>query len=136
MGTLFRMMKRWDWFIIGALIVLSFVPVWIFGIARAGEADKGGFIAIVSVDHQEVKRIRLDHAADQTFTVEDGDGGYNTIEVQHGKIRVKGANCSDQVCVRTGFISEPGETIVCLPHKVVIEIKGMEQSEDGLIISS
>ena len=34
------------------------------------------------------------------------------------------ANCGDHTCVRTGEIFRDGETIVCLPHKLVIAVEG------------
>ena len=35
---------------------------------------------------------------------------------------MKDANCPDKICEGHNKISYKGETIVCLPHKVVIEI--------------
>ena len=32
------------------------------------------------------------------------------------------ANCPDKVCIHTGFINKPGQSIVCLPHKINIKI--------------
>ena len=52
-------------------------------------------------------------------------------------IRIKGANCADQVCVQFGFLSRPGETAVCLPHKFIIEIETVAgNADDETIISS
>ena len=38
--------------------------------------------------------------------------------------------CPDKICLRSDYISKIGETVVCLPHKVVIEIKGKANIED------
>ena len=66
-----------------------------------------------------------------TFTVE-GPGGFpNTIEVEHGRIRVREAGCPDQVCVGQGYISDGTVPIVCLPNKLVIEITGGGDSLDA-----
>ena len=46
------------------------------------------------------------------------------------------ANCNDALCVKQGNISKVGQTIICLPHKLIIEIKGDElDSKDDLILS-
>ena len=36
------------------------------------------------------------------------------------------ANCGDHTCIRTGAISREGETIVCLPHRMVVRVEGGE----------
>ena len=63
-------------------------------------------------------------AAPCTFTVRDDAGHENTVEVQHGRIRVVSANCPDQVCVRTGWLSAGTRPIVCLPAKLTIRLEG------------
>ena len=39
------------------------------------------------------------------------------------------ADCRNKVGINTGFISEVGEMIVCLPHQVLVQIKGAEEKE-------
>ncbi|HHW99060.1 MAG TPA: NusG domain II-containing protein [Firmicutes bacterium] len=66
--------------------------------------------------------------------VEDGQGGYNIISVERGRIRVIEANCPEQVDVMQGWISEPHQSLVCLPHKLVVKIVGQEKSDvDGIV---
>lgn len=58
------------------------------------------------------------------FTVWDAAGkDYNTIEVDHGRIRVKAANCAEQIDVKAGWLQKLGDMAVCLPHRLVIELK-------------
>ena len=52
------------------------------------------------------------------------DGGVNTIRIGDGKVRVESADCPGQDCVKQGTISQPGEEIICLPHRLVIRIEG------------
>lgn len=139
MKSYYKMIKRWDIIVVFSLILLSFIPFFIFTYVQADRATPTSVnVAVISVDGKEVKRITLttDNQKTDIFDVHDGDGGVNTIEVKDNKIRIKSANCSDQVCVLTGFISKPGETIVCLPHKVLIEIVSENHNSDEMIISS
>ena len=82
---------------------------------------------MVHITQNGLKQMELDlEQVDEpySFTV-DGPGGFsNTIEVEHGRIRVREAGCPDQVCVNQGWISDGTVPIVCLPNKLVIEIKG------------
>ena len=40
------------------------------------------------------------------------------------------ANCHNHDCMQQGSISKTGETIVCLPHKLVLEVTGGEEEFD------
>ena len=59
------------------------------------------------------------------FTVES-DLGYNTIRVENGSVAIVEADCPDQICVNQGSISDSAVPIVCLPHRLVIQIKGVD----------
>ncbi len=52
-----------------------------------------------------------------------GDGEYNDILVENGKIRIADASCPDKLCVNMGYISEPLMPITCLPNHLVIRIE-------------
>ena len=56
-----------------------------------------------------------------SFTLEDGSGA-NTVQVERGRIRISAADCPDQVCVKQGWISGGAVPIICLPHRLTIEI--------------
>ncbi len=61
-------------------------------------------------------------SSDRTETISCPDGGSNTMEIKDGAACMKEADCPDKVCVGMRRISKSGETIVCLPHKLVIAI--------------
>jgi len=44
------------------------------------------------------------------------------LEVNEGKIRVLKSTCPNKLCVNLGYIEFPGQKIVCIPNKTVIEI--------------
>ena len=93
--------------------------------------------AIIKVDRDVYKEIPLsDLKEDDTFTVETPNGN-NTILVKDKSISITHADCHDSLCVKQGSKSKVGDTIVCLPHKLIIEIKGKEEdsSSDDIILS-
>jgi hypothetical protein len=57
-----------------------------------------------------------------TFTIEN-EIGMNKIEVENGSIRVSESDCRDASCVRQGWISSGARPIVCLPHRLVIQLE-------------
>ena len=48
---------------------------------------------------------------------------YNIVEIKGGTVSVTEASCKNQVCVRHGAISRSGESIVCLPNRLVVRIE-------------
>ena len=60
-------------------------------------------------------------AKDQVIEVKEKDF-YNCIRIQDGKAYMEEANCPDGYCEEQGKISGRTQTIVCLPHKLVVEV--------------
>ena len=113
-------MKKNDWILICILLVVAvgfYIGIHVF-------QEKGSTV-IVTVDGEEVASFPLDE--DTTYEITGVDSGYNTLVIADGEAYLSDADCPDLVCVHTGKISQEGETIVCLPHKVVVSIEG-----DGL----
>ena len=91
-----------------------------------------GVVARITLDGELVEEIDLSAVTEPyTFTLEGPGGFTNTIEVEHGRIRVLEAGCPDQVCVNQGYISDGTVPIVCLPNRLVIEIGGGGDSLDA-----
>ena len=89
-------------------------------------------VAWITLDGALVQEIDLDKVgASFTFTVTGASGLTNTILVEQGRIRVSEANCPDQVCVDQGWISNGTVPIVCLPHKLMIQIVGGGEALDA-----
>ena len=51
----------------------------------------------------------------------------NIVVIENGRAHMKDADCPDKLCMRQGAISRDGQTIVCLPHKLVVEVIGGEK---------
>lgn len=47
----------------------------------------------------------------------------NTVTIKDGKVFISYADCPDKVCFKHSPISKRGETIICLPNKVIVEIR-------------
>lgn len=114
-----------DILLIAALLVLAAAVFCLLRLTRA----RGGE-AVVTVDGQTVAVLPL--AADAALTVGEDSGFRNTVEVSGGRVRVADADCPDRLCVRQGWISYDGESIVCLPHKLVVAVRGGEGGLDAI----
>lgn len=127
------LLKPWDVFIILLLTVLSFLPVMIFGLQQnTATAEKE---AVLRVDGTEIKTFSLMAGEKSyTYTYKDKHGDYNLIEIDGDRVRIKEADCDDQICVRRGWATKNGETIVCLPHKLVIEVRSTDGGDEDSLI--
>ena len=56
---------------------------------------------------------------------------YNTVVISDGKVEVTESSCKNQVCVKHGAISQTGESIVCLPNRLVVTIEANGGSGEG-----
>lgn len=88
----------------------------------SGAADAGAAVARYAVVQNKegfYQVLPLDE--DATLTVESRLGT-NVVEVAGGKVRCREADCSNQTCVNQGWVSGNGQTIVCLPHELIIQL--------------
>ncbi len=121
-----KKIKR-DVILIAALLLICIAAFLIINFV----VKKDGITAVVKVDGNIVYMLPLDKNA--SVTVEGYQGGSNTVVIENGTVYMKDADCPDKLCEKTGKISKNGETIVCLPHRVVVEIQGGEGNVDSLV---
>ncbi|MGK4060093.1 NusG domain II-containing protein [Loigolactobacillus coryniformis] len=131
-----KQVRPWDYIIILILLIVSFIPLAIFGYSQkqqmAAAADnntKPIIYAEISIDKKVIKKIKLSKKTPhKLFTLHPHSGEYNIIEVDGTRIRDKEDNTPDQIAVNTGWISKPGQQSICLPHRLIITIKSSNKS--------
>ena len=74
---------------------------------------------VIEVDGRQV--YRLPATENRTVPVQ-GVYGYTYVEISDGRVRISGSPCSNQLCVKHGWISSGA--LVCLPNRVVVTIEG------------
>lgn len=65
--------------------------------------------------------LTIDLNIDNKYVVQ-GDNGEVVIIVSNKKIKVENENSPYHLCSKQGYISKTGESIVCLPNKIIIEL--------------
>lgn len=69
---------------------------------------------------------------DASYTITGANGGTNLLVIEDGAARIEEASCPDGVCVHTGRIRRNGQSIVCLPNQVVVEIVSETENSSGV----
>ena len=118
------MIKKADILLTIGLIIIGLVMTWYFTIGKTEAASlkitAGGQVyGVYSLDEN------------RTITVKK-DGHTNKITISNGSVSMAFSDCHGQDCVMSHAITRTGEQIVCLPNKVVLEIKGGESGYDTI----
>lgn len=103
----------------------------IFIMLLCGKKKDGSLYAEIMLDGRIFATLSL--TDEVTLPVSYGDGT-NVIVIQNGSICVREADCPTGVCVSTGEISRAGESIVCIPHRLVITVRSRESEGYDVII--
>ncbi len=107
-----------------AILLLLFAGLWI------GHGS-GSYITV----YQDGKPIgTYSIYEERMIQVETGDAHYNRITIDAGKVRVSEADCPDKLCVKQQAVSKGGESIICLPHKLVITVHSDTQAELDAVV--
>lgn len=80
----------------------------------------------VCVDGEVIKTYPL--SKDSDYYMEDKLSIGNTLVIDGGFVYIKDANCNDELCVKQGRIKRANESIICLPHKLVVRITSGDDS--------
>jgi len=120
--------KKWDVIIISLFVIASFIPALIFTLQS--KADTGGYYVEIKVQGELYETRQLTgHTGREEIRIET-DLGINIVEIIDEQVGMYEADCPDKICYSPEYISRPGETIVCLPNRVVIEVKGEKPDAD------
>lgn len=122
-------MVKGDKIVLGVIIGISLLLFYLTGHAIK---DGGRRYASVQISGQEVKRIDLVPGQEKETFHFKTKLGENDLIVEDGKVWVEESNCRDQICVHMAPIYQVGETIICLPHEFLVEVKADKKSPDDL----
>jgi len=115
-SRLYRISKL-DWIL--ALVILTMSVT--LSLSLAAQTSHAGSSALLYCDGRLIATYDL--SRDRTVT-ERANGHDVKLEIQGGRIRVVDTDCPRQICKHAGWISRASQTIVCVPNKVLVEVKG------------
>ncbi len=105
-------------FVVTGLLILLFVLL----------TGQNGKSVEVSVDGKTVGIYDLN--TDRKVEIQ-GLNGKNYLVIENGEAYMEKAECPDGLCVNMGKISRQGQSVICLPNKVVVKIVGNEAEESS-----
>ena len=113
-------------FIIGLVVVIAIAAACLYLFSAEGDT------VTVSVNGKEVATYPLN--VDRVEDIRTGEDGLNRLVIKDGKAYVETASCPDGICAAHKPIHREGESIVCLPNKVVITVKTADTATEPDIV--
>ncbi len=117
-----KAIKRNDLILIGGLLLIAAVAlIYLFCFRPAGDRVE------ITIDGKLYKTFSLEDEI--TEEIHTGETDCNTLIIRDGKAFMDFATCPDGICVDHSPIFRDGESIVCLPNRVVVTV--VTQGDDG-----
>lgn len=120
-------MKKRD----GYLLVFFLAAAAVMAFFMKVRGKDAGERVVVTIDGAVMGEYRL--SEDRTIDVENAFG-VNRIVIKNGSAYMEAADCPDKYCITYQPISKTNESIICLPHRLVVQVEGAEDGEiDGIV---
>lgn len=128
-----KILKKMDFVIIVVLIIFSFIPHFIY--SNLVSENNKNLYATIKINGKVYNTIDLPITSEKKLPISTKYGN-NLIIINNDEVKIIDADCKDELCIKQGSISKVGKTLICLPNKLIIEIKGDEyDSSDDMILS-
>lgn len=134
------MLKKGDIILLLVIVIAMFSAIF-FGKENAVslsnvngiKADNIGITAIIKRNDKVIRKINLT-SLDKREVISISGLHKATIAAEKNRICFLESDCPDKVCVKTGWLSHPGDIAVCLPNKIIIKLEqDKNQNVDGVV---
>ena len=110
--------KKGDFLIFGLIIVVVITAA--IGFYRTPLAAS---TVTIYVDSREYATYTISEGYEKEIIVKT-DYGYNQVTLDSGTVAISDSDCPNYDCVQMGTISQAGDMLICLPHKLMITLEG------------
>lgn len=117
--------------IVLAVVILLFATA---GLLLFNALKTDGDYVSVKIDGAEKYRYSLTENIDTVIYTGENNEYENRLVIKDGEACISQANCPDKICAEHRAVSKVNESIVCLPHKLVVEIVSAESSNEPDVI--
>lgn len=117
-------MIKGDKLVIVIVFLVAVILAGSFWLWKSHSPVTGAPKVVVEVNGQiETQFLLSDIKPEEHYRIK-GILGYSFLEGGDNKVRMVESPCPDKICMGMGWISQPGESIVCIPNRVVVRIVG------------
>ncbi|SHJ90025.1 hypothetical protein SAMN02745975_03183 [Geosporobacter subterraneus DSM 17957] len=123
-------MTKWDKLLIITVVFLSTLGMFY---VKSISTNSDNLYLAIEVDGKPYKTISLGGSPKNQLITVETPAGINLIEVEGNRVRIKEADCRDQLCVKTGWLSRANQISICLPNRVSIKLIGGKEDDIDII---
>jgi hypothetical protein len=113
-------MTRGDKLLVAAVLAAAVLAAAHFWFRPADPSGQ----AVISVGSRVVRTVALRPGGESTTFPVAGELGTTLVEVAGNRVRILDAPCPNHVCMKQGWITRAGASIICMPGKIVVRIEG------------
>lgn len=118
--------NKWD---MSIFVIFVIIGAMSFAYIAFINSQSDNDTVVVSKDGKNIGEYSL--FKDREINI-NRDGHINKINIKNGNVQMTFANCSNQDCIRQGKINDGSKSIICLPNKVVVQIKSKSGEFDTI----
>ena len=108
-----------DYVIIVFVLALSLTLIVCFSDNQSGAQQ-----CVIEVDGKEYARFDMTLLTEEKVIDIDSQYGRNVVVIDRGGVSVTESSCPDGSEVKSGRITKPGQSLICLPNRVVVRLEG------------
>lgn len=113
-------MNRRDFYVIGIILALAGILFLLFQKSSSGNSVQ------ITCDGQVFGQYSLKENQEIEVATKYGR---NVVVIEQGSVFVKESDCKDHYCEKQGHLETVGRSLICLPHKLVVEIVGETEKQ-------
>ncbi len=118
-------LTKCDKLIIVAILILSIIIYVLFNL---NIFTSGAEMVEIRVNSKLYASYKLSEISDEITVNINTEYGDNTLKLSKKAVWMTGSSCADKLDVKCGAISKPNQTIICVPNKVSVTIKGSQKN--------
>lgn len=121
------MFRKKDFILIAIIVVIAAVSALLILFVQR----EAGATVRITIDGVFYGEYSL--SEEQSISIDEGLG-HNRLVIEDGSAYMADADCPDKYCMDYKPVSRGGETIICLPHKLVVEVTGTRDTQQPDVI--
>lgn len=118
------MIKKADIILAAVLLIAGFAMSYVLSFGQSAGSE-----LLVTCEGEKFASYSL---LENREVVIEQNGHTNKFTIEQGTVSMVSSDCHGQDCIHQGSISQTGESIICLPNKVVLEITGGDDVYDTI----
>ncbi|NMW84792.1 NusG domain II-containing protein [Peptoniphilus sp. AGMB00490] len=123
-------LKKADILVIILIVIISFL-IYFFTNKLPKEDVNLAKKVVITVDGKVFKEIPLNKDTKEKIDI-NTIYGKNEVVIEGGEVHMHESNCKDKICIKMGKISIPGDSIICLPNRLIVKIVSEKRNDNDL----